>query len=149
MTTSTVIDGRRRIKVTPGRVLLYGFLIATSIVWLLPLIGAVYASFRPFADTVQHGAFSIPREALTLDNYRHAWTQSDIPRKYWNTALILVPALTFTLFGQHLLNDLGALPDADIQASLATVSRDRGGQQTATYASGPSAAPRRPTPARR
>jgi multiple sugar transport system permease protein len=35
---------------------------------------------------------------LTLDNYRNAWSQGDIPHKYLNTALILIPALIFTLF---------------------------------------------------
>jgi len=55
------------------------------------------ASFRPFADTVRNGAFSIP-ETLTLDNYRNAWAEGDILQRYWNTALILIPALVLTLF---------------------------------------------------
>ena len=81
----------------PGRILLYAFMTITAVVWLVPIAGAVFASFRPFAETVRDGFFSWP-ESLTLDNYRNAWDQGDIPRKYWNTALILVPALMLTLF---------------------------------------------------
>ncbi|MEZ4507659.1 MAG: carbohydrate ABC transporter permease [Thermomicrobiales bacterium] len=80
-----------------GRILLYGFVTLTALVWMVPLLGALYASLRPFAETVQNGFFSKP-DTLTLDNYRNAWAQGDIARKYWNTALILVPALVCTLF---------------------------------------------------
>ena len=79
------------------RVLLHIFLIVTAVVWLIPIVGAVFSSFRPFSETVREGAFSWPN-AFTLDNYRRAWEQGDILRKYWNTALILIPALTLTLF---------------------------------------------------
>ncbi len=85
------------LRVKPGRLLLHGFLITMAILWMVPLVGALYASFRPFADTVSNGYFSIP-ESFTLDNYRNAWAQGDIPKRYWNTALILGPALFLTLF---------------------------------------------------
>ena len=80
-----------------ARIALYGFLILTAVVWMVPIAGAIFASFRPFTDTIRDGFFSWPR-SLTLDNYRNAWDQGDIPRKYWNTALILFPALLLTLF---------------------------------------------------
>jgi len=83
--------------IRPARVLLHIFLFLTALVWLVPILGAIYASFRPFSDTVRDGYFSVPDE-LTLDNYKNAWTQGDILKKYWNTFLILVPALTLTLF---------------------------------------------------
>ena len=89
---------RRRPRASrPGRILLYAFISVTAVVWLVPIAGAVFASLRPFAETVQDGFFSWPH-TLTLDNYRNAWEQGDIPRKYWNTAVILVPALILTLF---------------------------------------------------
>jgi multiple sugar transport system permease protein len=97
MTAAAVVPHKRRSRVTPARVLLYTFLAATAFVWLVPIAGAIFASFRPFADTVRDGFFSRPR-SLTLDNYRNAWDQGDILRKYWNTALILAPALFLTLF---------------------------------------------------
>jgi multiple sugar transport system permease protein len=87
----------KRARVRPARVLLYVFITLTALVWLVPIAGAIFASLRPFADTVRDGFFSWPR-SLTLDNYRNAWDQGDIPRKYWNTTLILVPSLLLTLF---------------------------------------------------
>jgi multiple sugar transport system permease protein len=98
--TDTVSTGQpvvHRSRVKPARILLYVFLTATALVWLVPILGAIYASFRPFNDTVADGFFSWPK-SLTLDNYRNAWEQGDILHKYWNTALILIPALTLTLF---------------------------------------------------
>jgi multiple sugar transport system permease protein len=97
MTTATAAGSRRRVRITPGRVLLYAFIAVTAFIWLVPIAGAIFASFRPFAETVRDGFFSWP-QSLTLDNYRNAWEQGDIARKYWNTAVILVPALVVTLF---------------------------------------------------
>jgi multiple sugar transport system permease protein len=86
---------RRRLR--PSRILLYGFVSLTAFVWLVPIAGAVFASLRPFAETVRDGFFSWPH-SLTFDNYKNAWEEGDILRKYWNTALILVPSLLLTLF---------------------------------------------------
>jgi multiple sugar transport system permease protein len=96
MTATGVVGGRSK-RVTPQRVLLHAFLAFMAFLWMVPLIGALFSSFRPFAETVRDGYFSIP-SSLTLDNYRNAWAQGDILHRYWNTALILVPALFFTLF---------------------------------------------------
>jgi multiple sugar transport system permease protein len=97
MTAATSVTYKRRSRVTPARVLLYTFLAATAFLWLVPIAGAIFASLRPFTETARDGFFSWPR-SLTLDNYRNAWDQGDILRKYWNTALILAPALILTLF---------------------------------------------------
>ncbi len=97
MTAATAVGAPKRKRVRPARLLLYAFITLTALVWLVPIAGAIFASLRPFADTVSDGFFSWPR-TLTLDNYRNAWDQGDILHKYWNTALILVPALLLTLF---------------------------------------------------
>ncbi len=97
MIAGTPASSRRRVRVRPARILLYAFISLTALVWLVPIAGALFASIRPFAETVQDGFFSWPR-SLTLDNYKNAWEQGNIPRKYWNTALILVPSLVLTLF---------------------------------------------------
>jgi multiple sugar transport system permease protein len=97
VTAATVVSPRRRPRITLGRVLLYAFISVAALLWLVPIAGAIFASFRPYADTVRDGFFSWP-QSLTLDNYRNAWEQGDIARKYWNTVVILVPALLLTLF---------------------------------------------------
>jgi multiple sugar transport system permease protein len=97
VTAGTAVVSQRRGRVRPARILLYAFIFLTALIWLVPIVGAVFASLRPFAETVRDGFFSWPH-SLTLDNYRNAWEQGDILRKYWNTVVILVPALIFTLF---------------------------------------------------
>jgi multiple sugar transport system permease protein len=97
MSASTAPLPKRRKPITLGRILLYAFVSVTAFIWIVPIAGAIFASVRPFTDTVRDGFFSWPQH-LTLDNYRNAWDQGDIARKYWNTAVILVPALIFTLF---------------------------------------------------
>jgi len=97
LNSSTTVFEENKAPVRPARLLLYVFLTLTAFVWLVPILGAIFSSFRPFADTVQNGYFSWP-ESFTLDNYKNAWTDGDILRKYWNTALILIPALILTLF---------------------------------------------------
>jgi multiple sugar transport system permease protein len=97
MSASTAALPKRRKPITLGRILLYTFVSLTALVWIVPIAGAIFASVRPFTDTVRDGFFSWPQN-LTLDNYRNAWEQGDIARKYWNTAVILVPALLVTLF---------------------------------------------------
>jgi len=97
VTAATVVNPRRRSRITLGRVLLYAFISVAALLWLVPIAGTIFASLRPFAETIRDGFFSWPH-SLTLDNYRNAWEQGDIARKYWNTAVILVPALLLTLF---------------------------------------------------
>ena len=97
MTTATAVGARRRPRITLGRILLYAFISLTALLWLVPIAGTIFASLRPFAETIRDGFFSWPH-SLTLDNYRNAWEQGDIPHKYWNTVVILVPSLVLTLF---------------------------------------------------
>jgi len=86
---------------------LHGFLLAISLVWLLPLLWAVYTSFRPFSDTAQNGYVSIAQTltldnyvnaTLTLDNYVNAWNDSELVRYFFNTLIIVVPAVIIVLF---------------------------------------------------
>jgi multiple sugar transport system permease protein len=94
---ATAYTYKRRPRINAGRIVLYTFLTAMSLLWLVPIAGAIFASIRPFQDTIRDGFFSWP-ESLTLTNYRNAWEQGDILDKYWNTALILAPSLALTLF---------------------------------------------------
>jgi multiple sugar transport system permease protein len=84
-------------RLRPARVLLHVFLITLCVLWMVPLVGALYASFRPFTETIRDGFFSVP-DSFTLENYRQAWERGDILQRYWNTTLILIPALALTLF---------------------------------------------------
>ena len=78
------------------RATLHGFLIVMSVVWLLPLLWALYTSLRPFSDTAQHGYVSIAH-SLTLDNYVNAWNDAELIRYFFNTAVIVIPAVIIVL----------------------------------------------------
>ncbi|CAN5719727.1 carbohydrate ABC transporter permease [soil metagenome] len=97
MSAIPAAGSRRQRPVSLGRILLYVFVTVTAAFWLVPIAGAIFASLRPYSDTVRDGFFSWP-QTLTLDNYRNAWDHGDIAQKYWNTALILIPSIILTLF---------------------------------------------------
>jgi multiple sugar transport system permease protein len=86
----------RRRHVRPARVVLHVFLALTALVWLVPLLWAVYTSLRSYADTSAHGYLSLAH-GLTFANYGNAWSQSDLPVYFWNSVLITVPAVLLTL----------------------------------------------------
>ncbi len=87
----------RRRPIRLPRIWLHVFLIATAIVWLAPVAWAVFTSFRPYADTAAHGYVSLPH-SLSLANYRHAWSQGQIPLHFWNSMIITLPSIALVLF---------------------------------------------------
>ena len=79
------------------RAMLQVFLIAVALLWLLPMVTALYSSFRYFeADTNINGVFSWPK-TLTLDNYRDAWRVGSIWSHFGKTMFIVLPALFLIL----------------------------------------------------
>jgi multiple sugar transport system permease protein len=78
------------------RIGLHVFLVVTALLWLAPVAWAVFTSFRPYADTQQHGYVSIPH-TLSLDNYRNAWSQGQIWLHFKNSLLITLPAIVIIL----------------------------------------------------
>lgn len=84
-------------RLNATRVALHTFLVLTCLVWLAPLLWAVFASFRTYQDTATNGYFSWPRE-LTFTNFVTAWTQADLPHYFLNTLVITLPAVAVTLF---------------------------------------------------
>jgi multiple sugar transport system permease protein len=97
-TLATTEDTRpvRKRPLTASRVVLHAFLIITALVWLAPVAWAVFTSLRPYADTATNGYVSWP-SSLSLDNYRNAWDQGDIPLHFWNSMIITIPAIVLIL----------------------------------------------------
>lgn len=83
-------------RVRPWRAGAYAFMIVACLAWLVPVIFALYVSFRPYAETSQSGYVSLPHH-LTLRNYINAWNQSDMLRFFGNSVLITIPAVIVTL----------------------------------------------------
>ncbi len=92
-TVSSTARRRRRMS----RVALQLFLISMAILWLVPLGWAVYTSFRPYDETLRLGYVSFGGE-YNFDNYVNAWNQGEIPKYFFNTAVILIPAVVLVLF---------------------------------------------------
>ena len=91
--TTVAVGVRRR-----SRTLLHLFLVAVAVAWLIPMVTALYNSFRNFeGDTLPNGPFAVAK-TLTLDNYREAWKVGEIQRHLGNTLFIVLPALFLILF---------------------------------------------------
>lgn len=85
----------RKNKLTPTRVVLYAFLTFMALLWLLPMLLALYNSFRDFGYTLEHGYVSFG--GFTLDNYPNAWRRGGFGTSFWNSAIITITAVVFTL----------------------------------------------------
>jgi multiple sugar transport system permease protein len=84
------------------RVVLHGFLISWSALWLFPLLWTVYTALRPYSDTATNGYVSIAR-TLTFDNFTKAWTLAELPQHFFNTLVVAIPAVIVTLFVSSML----------------------------------------------
>jgi len=86
----------RRRPIRLPRIGLHAFLVTTAIVWITPVAWAVYTSFRPYSDSSKYGYTSLPH-TLSLDNYRQAWNQGQIPLHFWNSMIITLPSIVLVL----------------------------------------------------
>jgi len=75
---------------------LHVFLTVICILWLIPVLWALYTALRPYSDTAAHGYVSIAH-SLSLVNFKNAWTQADLPHYYINSAIVTIPAIIITL----------------------------------------------------
>ena len=75
---------------------IHAFLIVVAVLWLLPVVYALYTSLRPYSDTADHGYVSIAH-SLSLENFKNAWTQADLPHYYINSLIITVPSIILVL----------------------------------------------------
>lgn len=104
MSTTTATTAAPKTPTTPrtrrppriGRIGLHLFLAGTCVIWLAPLLYALFTALRPYTDTEKYGYVSLGGH-FNLDNFTTAWTQADLPLYFWNSAVITVPALILTL----------------------------------------------------
>jgi multiple sugar transport system permease protein len=100
VTSATVAAARsravRRRRLRLPRVGLHVFLVATAVLWLAPILWAVFTSLRPYSDTNEHGYVSVPH-AIGFGNYKNAWVQGDIGTHFVNSIIITLPAILIVL----------------------------------------------------
>jgi multiple sugar transport system permease protein len=75
---------------------LHAFLVVTTLLWVSPIVWAIFTALRPYADTSQYGYVSWPKH-LNLDNFRAAYTQADLPHYFWNSIIVAIPAIFLIL----------------------------------------------------
>ncbi|NNC79471.1 MAG: carbohydrate ABC transporter permease [Acidimicrobiales bacterium] len=73
------------------------FLIVLVVIWMVPLVGMIFSSFRPYVETQADGFFSWPNE-LNLENFRNAWSRGEMPRHWLMTFIVVVPSVFLVLF---------------------------------------------------
>ncbi len=88
--------GRPWLGRRPARVAALVFMITVTVLWLVPILFALYVALRPIEDTAKNGYVSLA-DRLTLHNFAEAWTQSDMQQYFLNSVIITVPAVIITL----------------------------------------------------
>jgi multiple sugar transport system permease protein len=86
----------RKTGIRWSRIVLHVFLFTMALVWLFPLVYALYTSLRPYADTAKLGYASVGG-SYNFDNYVKAFTDGQLPSYFLNTLIVVVPAVFLTL----------------------------------------------------
>jgi multiple sugar transport system permease protein len=73
------------------------FMIVMTVLWIIPILFALYVALRPISETNKLGYVSLPHK-LTFENFANAWTQSDMWKFFFNSVYVTVPAVLVTLF---------------------------------------------------
>lgn len=93
MSASTMELTKR--PLTPSRIVLHAFLLGMALLWLFPMLWALFNSFRDYGFTMENGYFSFG--GFTLDNYLNAWERGGFSLTFLNSAFITVTAVILTL----------------------------------------------------
>lgn len=100
MSTTTVgaRPARRpnRQRVGLPRIALHAFLILTVLLWLSPILWAIFTAMRPYGDTSADGYVSWPKH-FNFDNFTNAYTQSHMAHYFWNTMIVAIPSIFLIL----------------------------------------------------
>ena len=80
-----------------GRLAAYIIMIGATILWITPIVWALFTALRPYSETSKYGYLSLPRH-LTLQNFKDAWTGGDMVHYFWNSVIITVPSVIICLF---------------------------------------------------
>lgn len=101
--TASAMAGQRtthnRARRRATRAGLYIFLSVLALIFMWPLLYAIYMSLRPYGEIVSNpsGPFSLPA-TLNLDNYVTVWNAQNMPGFFWNTLVITIPSVILTLW---------------------------------------------------
>jgi multiple sugar transport system permease protein len=72
------------------------FLIAMSVLWLIPLLWTVFTALRPKSAIDAHGYWSL-KGSFNFDNFSTAWRQAGLQTYFVNSLIITVPSVLLTI----------------------------------------------------
>jgi multiple sugar transport system permease protein len=72
------------------------FLIAMSVLWLVPLLWTVFTSLRPKSAIDEHGYWSL-KGSFGFENFSTAWRQAGLQTYFINSLIITVPSVLLTI----------------------------------------------------
>jgi multiple sugar transport system permease protein len=73
------------------------FMTVMTVLWVTPIVFALYVALRPISETNKLGYVSLPHH-LTLSNFADAWTQSGMWKFFLNSVYVTVPTVLLALF---------------------------------------------------
>jgi multiple sugar transport system permease protein len=73
------------------------FMTVMTVLWVTPIVFALYVALRPISETNKLGYVSLPHH-LTLSNFANAWSQSGMWKFFLNSIYVTVPAVLLALF---------------------------------------------------
>jgi len=94
--TAKVGRGESGVLNRPRGNLATAIMLVLALLWLFPLLWALYNSFRDYSYTQTNGYLSLG--GWTGDNYREAWSRGNFGLHLKNSLYITVPAVLLTLF---------------------------------------------------
>lgn len=93
---SAPIPKKARLRKQIGSWLVNAFATGLALLWSVPVLWAVVASFRPANDAISHGDVWFSN-TLTLENYLHAWSLAPFGQYYINTIIVVLTILVVQL----------------------------------------------------
>lgn len=79
-----------------AQIAIYVLLTVMALVWMFPLVWAVYNSFRDYDYVLLNGYLSVG--GYTFSNYIDSWQIGGIPHYFFNSLIITVPSVLLILF---------------------------------------------------
>ncbi len=87
----------QRKRPTAGTIVLVVLMLIFTLIWLVPLWGALITAVRTQDEITANGYWSIP-QTLTLGNFGAAWEQGNVGRFMINSFIVTIPSLIGMLF---------------------------------------------------
>jgi multiple sugar transport system permease protein len=84
-------------RMSAGRLAAYIIMIGATLLWITPILWALYTALRPYSETSKDGYLSWPH-SLTLANFKAAWTGGDMIHYFKNSVIITIPSVIICLF---------------------------------------------------